>query len=69
MWALICIMKGDNMYYNLHKMRTELIESHMLNQDQMAVLRLLDQWYNGESTEQHIVSQLVTMGVITPEKE
>lgn len=57
------------MYYNLHKMRTELIESHMLNQDQLAQLRLLDQWYNGESTEQHIVSQLVAMGVIAPGEE
>lgn len=57
------------MEYNLHKMRTKLIESHMLSQDQMAQLRLLDQWYNGETTEVHTVNKLIKLGAIKPEQE
>ena len=52
------------MEYNLFRMRKEMLESPTLAQDDLQALKLLDEWYEGLSTEGYVVDRLVKLNYI-----
>lgn len=49
------------MEYNLYKMREQMLQQASLTPEDMQVMRVLDNWYEGLLTEDHAVNRLVKL--------